>query len=156
MKPPGFKSQLLLSVHHIISLSKIFTPNGSGQRSLSSLGGRKIEYQLRLRLWRERRLYCVAGKTVIRYDTRVNVAAMRWSRTSSYTRFNLCFSYSITAFLVTVSPRKPLVNSLVGQWQPMKPQYYAVGCNIPRRRRKIFVNSYRRCAVTALNEKAPK
>ena len=40
-KPPGFESRQLISIHRVISLSKIYVPTDSGQLSLS------IDYQLR-------------------------------------------------------------------------------------------------------------
>ena len=41
-----FESLPLLYVNHVISLSKIFAPTGSGHLSLSSFRGRQFEYQL--------------------------------------------------------------------------------------------------------------
>ena len=53
------------AAHCEISSSKVFASTCSGRHSLSSLHGRLSgEYQLRLWLWRERRLCRLAGKTV--------------------------------------------------------------------------------------------
>ena len=71
MKPPGFESLLLLSIHRLISLSQLHAPTGSGQLSLSSLSVDKSSYSF---VWDNGKNFASVGLQVQLCDTTSDVS----------------------------------------------------------------------------------